>query len=132
MRLAESSVGGGDVDVVAEQSSAARNAGTVTALAREAPCGSAQAMRTNCSLSLSILRLISAALASLLIRPQAVSFDEPGRFHQHFSVSVGPKAILPHTFRHARPWAGHPRLSSWHHSKLDVDGREEPGHDDAT
>src|SRR5262245_48168876 len=34
-------------------SSAARNAGTVTALARDAPCGSAQAMRTNCSLSFS-------------------------------------------------------------------------------
>src|SRR5438270_11571124 len=36
-------------------------AGTVTALAREAPCGSAQASRTNCRLSLRILSLISSA-----------------------------------------------------------------------
>jgi hypothetical protein len=29
--------------------------------------------------------------------------------------------------RHARPCAGHPRLTS---KKKDVDGRDEPGHDD--
>jgi hypothetical protein len=29
--------------------------------------------------------------------------------------------------RHARPWAGHPRLSLL---QQDVDGRDKPGHDD--
>ena len=36
-------------------------------------------------------------LASLLIRPQAVSFDEPGRFHQHFFRQRRAKATLPDT-----------------------------------
>src|SRR6476661_8541682 len=51
--------------------SVAAKPGAVTALARDAPCGSAQARRTRCRLSVSILRLMSSAcrLCSSVQRP---------------------------------------------------------------
>jgi hypothetical protein len=43
------------------------------------------------------------------------------------------KPNVPHepmTLRHARLYAGHPRLPSRMSAKKDVDGRDEPGHDE--
>ena len=66
---------GGDVDVVAVVS-AAMNAGTVTALAREAPCGSAQAIRTKCRFSFWTPKLELFRLPALVVGPEAVLVDE--------------------------------------------------------
>src|SRR5262249_20173723 len=45
------------------------------------------------------------------------------------TAAVAPAVLLCARHRHARPWAGHPRLSSFL-MKQDVDGRDKPGHDD--
>ena len=77
--------------------SAARNAGTVNALARAAPCGSAQARRTSRKLVLLDPALDLFGLPSLLIAPQAVPFDETQRLRHLRCSIVKLVAPLAHT-----------------------------------
>src|SRR5262245_43163816 len=46
-----------------------------------------------------------------------------------FSITTALNTATPHTPRHGRLDAGHPRLDRLHSSK-DVDARDKPGHDD--
>jgi hypothetical protein len=65
--------------------------------------------------------------------PASISSFDRQSLRAKPSIEMPPSdkfSLLPKALRHARPWAGHPRLASLRAVEV-VDGRAEPGHDEA-